>query len=543
MALTRRTPSPICASYNEARSFSQTLVIGERMRANQSRGDSRSLWRYIRGRNISSSFFVNLDPYPGQRKKLWSVLRVYSDPKIDSYCCRTIAASSTKKKEFGQPRAVQSGKNQATKAAKVGDLADCILGECCSRNVARAGHWDRHKTLQAQYNNAIKSKGKQLCAPRFLAPVVQGPICYRIYCTMTEEDRSKMGTDSLLLRECLSFWKGYRFHDPEKEQQFHEWHLPDLLWFCKACYVINLIFNLMPLINLSEPYDPAFYMGHIPGMVIAGGVLILLSCFPSVRRHTVLCVSIANVLTAASRGALVRWKTGAMISYHIDYDLFEVTKAISGNEVAMRQLDSFLSFRTSSSVLNLATASMVPQILLLASAGFDQSTLWSCVLQPVVFLGALLMSADVRRNLFLLIFPCAGFFLVFVVLLLRMRSDSLTRRRMFILQRYFREALDKAVDSSRKADSVLNHTLNTNMAEAAGLIELFLDNVQSEGPVYSELHRATVCLQRGMRSCRHRRAYVQMAANEYELALEPVRLPEFVGELVGGTGMQVQDFP
>ena len=61
-----------------------------------------------------------------------------------------------------------------------------------------------------------------------------------------------MGTDSLLLRECLSFWKGYRFHDPEKEQQFHEWHLPDLLWYCQACDVVSLVFNLMPLIYLSD---------------------------------------------------------------------------------------------------------------------------------------------------------------------------------------------------------------------------------------------------------------------------------------------------
>ena len=406
----------------------------------------------------------------------------------------------------------------------------------------------RHKTLQAQYNNVIQSKGKQLqvytwCAPRFLAPVVRGPICYRLYRTMIGDDRSNMGTDYLLLRECRSFWKGYRFHDPEKEQQFHAWHLPDLLWFCKACYVMSVIYDVAPLRKLSEPYDPGFYVAHIPDMVIACGVLILLSCFPSVRRHTVLCVSVANVLTAASRGFLVPWKSGVSISYHIDYDLFEVTKAISGNEVAIRQLESFVTFRTTTSVLHLVTSSMVLHILLFASAGFDQSTLWSCVLQPVVFLGALLMSADIRRDLSILIFPCAGLFFVFGILLVRMRSDSLTRRRMFILQRHFREALDKAVDSSRKADSVLNHTLNNNMAEAAGLIELFLDNVQSEGPVHSELHRATVCLQRGMRSCRHRRAYVQMVANEYELALEPVRLPEFVGKLVAGLGMQVQDFP
>ena len=73
------------------------LVIGERMRAKQSCGDPGSLCRYTQGRYISSSFIVNLDPCPGQGKKLWCILRVYLDPEIDSYCCRTITASSKKK--------------------------------------------------------------------------------------------------------------------------------------------------------------------------------------------------------------------------------------------------------------------------------------------------------------------------------------------------------------------------------------------------------------------------------------------------------------
>ena len=69
------------------------------MRAKQSRGDPGLLCRYTQGRNISSSFFVNLDPCRGKGKKLWYVLRVYLDPEIDWYCCRTIATSLKKKEE------------------------------------------------------------------------------------------------------------------------------------------------------------------------------------------------------------------------------------------------------------------------------------------------------------------------------------------------------------------------------------------------------------------------------------------------------------
>ena len=36
------------------------------MKAKQSRGNPKSHCRYTQGRNISSYFFVNLDPCPGQ---------------------------------------------------------------------------------------------------------------------------------------------------------------------------------------------------------------------------------------------------------------------------------------------------------------------------------------------------------------------------------------------------------------------------------------------------------------------------------------------
>ena len=136
--------------------------------------------------------------------------------------------------------------------------------------------------------------------------------------------------------------------------------------------------------------------------------------------------------------------------------------------------------------------------------------------------------------------PSGGMFVVWRSPLVQMHFDPLTRRREFILHRYFQEELDKAMDSSRTANNVPNHTISNNMAEAAGLIELFLDTVQSEDPKYSVLHSATVCPQRGMRACRQGQAYVPMAANENELALEPERLTEFVGKLVAGAGMRAQ---
>ena len=45
-----------------------------------------------------------------------------------------------KASEIGEPRAVQSGENQSMKAAKVGNLAHCICGECLLLNATQAGH-------------------------------------------------------------------------------------------------------------------------------------------------------------------------------------------------------------------------------------------------------------------------------------------------------------------------------------------------------------------------------------------------------------------
>ena len=156
---------------------------------------------------------------------------------------------------------------------------------------------------------------------------------------------------------------------------------------------------------------------------------------------------------------------------------------------------------------------------MLACAGFAKSTLWSGVLQPIVFLAVLLMSPDVRGHISVVPIRCAGLFIAYVLLLVRMRFDSLARRRTFILQRYFQVALDKAVESSRKADSILNHTLKNYMAGGAGEIKLFLYRFDGDDPMYAELHSATTCLQRGMRACRQRQAYLQLASGDYRLSL------------------------
>ena len=355
-------------------------------------------------------------------------------------------------------------------------------------------------------------------------------------------DMSNVGNDSLLQSECRSFWKGYQFHDEEKEKQFHAW--PYLVRFCQVCCVISLLTHLISLRRFSGSFGLDFFLPHVPSIVIMGGLLILLSCFRSVRRRILLCVGVAILSTAAAGGILVHFKFGAHMSYFMDSELVEVRKAISGNAAAMAELQPWVESQVTQMVLDTQLAQVFPQIALLAyGAGFDRSTLWALMLQPFLFSGALLMSPEVRPHLVLVLTRCSGAFLLSGILIVQLRADSLARRRTFILQRHFQAALQKAVGACRKAEQVVSHMVLNHMADSAGAIELFLDQVQSEDPMYSELHSATVCLQRGMRACQHRQAYAQIVSDQYELALQPVHLAEFVRKLVATTRMQVQGLP
>ena len=76
-------------------------------------------------------------------------------------------------------------------------------------------------------------------------------------------------------------------------------------------------------------------------------------------------------------------------------------------------------------------------------------------------------------------------------------------------------ALQMAVEASRTADSILNHTLKNTMADAAGDIEMFLDTHESSSASVQHLRQSLASLRKGMRSCRHRQAYLQLAAQRF----------------------------
>ena len=85
--------------------------------------------------------------------------------------------------------------------------------------------------------------------------------------------------------------------------------------------------------------------------------------------------------------------------------------------------------------------------------------------------------------------------------------------------------------ASRKADSILNHTLKNTMADAVGDIDMFLQKTAANIDVM-HLRQAAAALRRGMRQCRHRQAYLQLAAHRYQVVLRPL----LRGRLLSGEG-------
>ena len=119
----------------------------------------------------------------------------------------------------------------------------------------------------------------------------------------------------------------------------------------------------------------------------------------------------------------MHFQSEALLGHSLQDELGEVANEVSDNKVAMDQLASFLGRRTIISVMNAQLAQGILKFLLLACAGFAQSTLWSCLLQPVMFMVALLMGPNVRMHMSFVLVRCAGMFIAYALLIVRMRSD------------------------------------------------------------------------------------------------------------------------
>ena len=99
--------------------------------------------------------------------------------------------------------------------------------------------------------------------------------------------------------------------------------------------------------------------------------------------------------------------------------------------------------------------------------------------------------------------------------------------------------VEMSYEASRKADSMLNHSLKNRMADAAGEVELFLETYT--GP-HAVLLECVASLRRGMQLCQHRQAYVDLAAGRYAPRLTPSSVQEFGSALAAGRKLLLREF-
>ena len=103
-----------------------------------------------------------------------------------------------------------------------------------------------------------------------------------------------------------------------------------------------------------------------------------------------------------------------------------------------------------------------------------------------------------------------------------------------------KELSSRAMETSEKADSMLNHTLKNAMADAVGLIDEYQQDPSDQSiPLLSQ---AMARLQTGMRWCKQRLMIIRVTAAQYMPQPKAVDLGRFVGELVQGRNVSVPPF-
>ena len=218
----------------------------------------------------------------------------------------------------------------------------------------------------------------------------------------------------------------------------------------------------------------------------------------------------------------------------MDVELLPVTQKLAKDPTAMKALTQFLDSNLYLENYVIHSVAAAGQAAFLIYMGFSRSTLLLVVWSAVCLLSGAVVAGSMK--VFLRAVVTSLFCTMCVALSI---TVSRHRRLQFLILRQFASNLETAVGASRKADSILNHTLKNTMADAAGEIELFLKDHPEDTTSLLYLRRSMECLRRGMRTCRHRQAYLQLAADRYKLSLQPVNLRSLLTEHCSGRNMQL----
>ena len=325
-----------------------------------------------------------------------------------------------------------------------------------------------------------------------------------------------------------TWWCGFRFKSDELEASYIESDSNHWIIGCRCWSITHLlVYGGLFLPTLRFGYDISFYLSVIPSLIIP--IVVFLLSVPPLQHKTrprlLLIVCIAVVLISL----LGIWQTvvyrTAYTSHVFQTDLNLVINRLQGDDAALAQLTRVFDERITESILNGYVIIFLPQVMLMIFIGFSTYTYCAVALMLIIFLVTACVNPHItvpnilQRGWVTLVF--GAFFVAFCI------SVSLNRRWQFFKQWAYQSELKTTLAASRKADSILNHTLKNTMADAAGEIEIFLQDPSADSTAH--LRQSYAALRRGMRSCRHRQAYLHLAMHSYVLSIRRVNLVAFAG--------------
>ena len=265
----------------------------------------------------------------------------------------------------------------------------------------------------------------------------------------------------------------FRYQDKTQEQHYWESQKSTIRFFTFvwSFFCAGLVCSVMLRHIELETISRGIFA--IP-MCLALAPLIL-QCPRVFQMHVLHILCIAEVLFIL----WLSWSTtmhvqGAM--HHLqEHDLSLVWEAVADLPEAKAQLESQLLALTADHIMWDHLDALYGTMCVLMFVGLNPYTTLTALLAPVVyFVGISIFGGNYVG--FFHVAKLSGICLSFFVG--TNLGVGFFRRSEFSVRYSFETKLDEALQSSRKADSILNHTLKNTMADASACLELYMARFQ-----------------------------------------------------------------
>ena len=318
------------------------------------------------------------------------------------------------------------------------------------------------------------------------------------------------------------WWRFWRFRSEAMEHDFQKGSQRLAIILCNIWCVFSLGETISWMGNgLAEgAVTPAQVIYPFTVILVS---LVLNNLVPIVRRHLTSFISLECVLMMA----FVCYVThNRAVNLHLE--LTEAHKAQLGP--LLEWVEMSIEYRQRYAVLYGYTLTF-PMLLMLTFIGFTKSTVLAMLSIPLSFGLTISVSPALTKSRMVWLMPMLMITPYCILLMIKIAH---THRQVYAGGC----KLQHQTEASMKADSMLNHTLKNIMANSAGEIEQFLD-LLSVACDTASLQRSLECLQRGMRWCKNRQAYLDLVAGDYVSTLEPTEIKTFGLELVAGRQLSI----